>query len=511
MSDTEKTPIVEVRGVSKRFPGVIALNHVDFAVYPGEVVALIGENGAGKSTLMKILGGLHRADEGEIRVDGKTVEIRNVADSLHLGLSLIHQELNNLDNLDVGGNIFLGREPLTGGFLHLIDRGKIAKDSRAYLKKVGLEISPTTPLSALSIAQQQLVEIAKALSVNARVIIMDEPTSCLTLTETNRLLKLIQELKAGGVSVVYISHRLMEVQACADRVVGLRDGRNSGALQKSEISHDTMVRLMVGRNLDLKKSVTRSGDPDNRIEIRNFVSPFFPSHQISFDLRRGEILGLAGLVGAGRSELAMTVFGIVKPLGGEISLNSHRIQIRSPKDAIQNGIYLVPEDRRKTGLITSMTVRENVTLPDLWSYATFGLISYQKELSSAEVQREKLSIKTTSTNTLAKNLSGGNQQKVVLAKWLSLQPKLIIFDEPTRGVDVGSKAEIYRLMRGLADAGVFILMISSDMEEVLGVSDRIAVMREGMLTGILDAADFSEENVMKLAVAPVRTAVEVAS
>jgi ribose transport system ATP-binding protein len=511
MSDTEKTPIVEVSGVSKRFPGVIALNHVDFAVYPAEVVALIGENGAGKSTLMKILGGLHRADEGEIRIDGKTVEIRNVADSLDLGISLIHQELNNLDNLDVGGNIFLGREPLTGGFLRLIDRRKIANDSRAYLKKVGLEISPTTPLSALSIAQQQLVEIAKALSVNARVIIMDEPTSCLTLTETNRLLKLIQELKASGVSVVYISHRLMEVQACADRVVGLRDGRNSGILERSEISHDSMVRLMVGRNLDLKKSITRSGDPDDRIEIRNFVSPFFPSHQITFDLRRGEILGLAGLVGAGRSELAMTVFGIVKPLGGEISVNSHRIHIRSPKDAIQNGIYLVPEDRRKTGLITSMTVRENVTLPDLWSYATCGLISYQKELSSAETQRQKLSIKTASTNTLAKNLSGGNQQKVVLAKWLSLQPKLIIFDEPTRGVDVGSKAEIYKLMRGLADAGVFILMISSDMEEVLGVSDRIAVMREGMLTGILEAAEFSEEKVMKLAVAPVKTAVEVAS
>jgi len=419
--------------------------------------------------------------------------------------------LNNLDNLDVGGNIFLGREPLTGGFLRLVDRGKIAKDSRAYLKKVGLELSPTTPLSALSIAQQQLVEIAKALSVNARVIIMDEPTSCLTLTETNRLLKLIQELKASGVSVVYISHRLMEVQACADRVVGLRDGRNSGALQRSEVSHDSMVRLMVGRNLDLKKSVTRNGDPNDRIEIRNFVSPFFPSHQISFDMRRGEILGLAGLVGAGRSELAMTVFGIVKPLGGEISVNSHRIHIRSPRDAIQNGIYLVPEDRRKTGLITSMTVRENVTLPDLWTYATFGLISYQKELSSAETQRQKLSIKTASTNTLAKNLSGGNQQKVVLAKWLSLQPKLIIFDEPTRGVDVGSKAEIYKLMRGLADAGVFILMISSDMEEVLGVSDRIAVMREGMLTGILEAAEFSEEKVMKLAVAPVKTALELAS
>jgi len=459
---------------------------------------------------MKILGGLHRADEGEIRINGQAVEIRNVAESLHLGISLIHQELNNLDNLDVAGNIFLGREPLTGGFLRLIDRRKIAEESRAYLKQVGLQISPTTPLSALSIAQQQLVEIAKALSVNARVIIMDEPTSSSTLTETNRLLRLIPELKASAVSVVFISHRLMEVQECADRVVGLRDGRNSGILQRAQISHDDMVRLMVGRNLDLKKSEARTGNRDSRIEIRSFVSPLFPSHEISFDLRQGEILGLAGLVGAGRSALAMTIFGIVKPLGGTVSFNNRQIRIRSPKDAIEHGIYLVPEDRRKTGLITSMSVRENVTLPDLWSYAPFGLISTQRELATAEVQRQKLSTKTTSSNTLAKNLSGGNQQKVVLAKWLSLKPKLIIFDEPTRGVDVGSKAEIYRLMRGLADAGVFILMISSDMEEVLGVSDRIAVMREGMLTGIVEAADFSEENVVKLAVAPVPTTLELA-
>jgi len=459
---------------------------------------------------MKILGGLHRADEGEIRINGQAVEIRNVAESLHLGISLIHQELNNLDNLDVAGNIFLGREPLTGGFLRLIDRRKIAEESRAYLKQVGLQISPTTPLSALSIAQQQLVEIAKALSVNARVIIMDEPTSSSTITETNRVLRLIPELKASAVSVVFISHRLMEVQECADRVVGLRDGRNSGILQRAQISHDDMVRLMVGRNLDLKKSEARTGNRDSRIEIRSFVSPLFPSHEISFDLRQAEILGLAGLVGAGRSELAMTIFGIVKPLGGTVSFNNRQIRIRSPKDAIEHGIYLVPEDRRKMGLITSMSVRENVTLPDLWSYAPFGLISTQRELATAEVQRQKLSTKTTSSNTLAKNLSGGNQQKVVLAKWLSLKPKLIIFDEPTRGVDVGSKAEIYRLMRGLADAGVFILMISSDMEEVLGVSDRIAVMREGMLTGIVEAADFSEENVMKLAVAPVPTTLELA-
>jgi ribose transport system ATP-binding protein len=264
-----------------------------------------------------------------------------------------------------------------------------------------------------------------------------------------------------------------------------------------------MVRLMVGRNIDLKRTETRLGDPEKRIEFRKVISPFFPSHSISLDIRQGEILGLAGLVGAGRSELAMTVFGIVRPLGGEIIIDGKPVLVRSPRNAIAHGIYLVPEDRRKTGLITSMAVRENVTLPDLWRYASLGLISYRSELRTAEEQRKKLSIKTASCETLAKNLSGGNQQKLVLAKWLSLNPRLIIFDEPTRGVDVGSKAEIYRLMRNLADSGVFILMISSDMEEVLGVSDRIAVMREGALMGVLEAKDFSEEAVMRLAVAPV--------
>jgi ribose transport system ATP-binding protein len=498
-------PILELSGIYKRFPGVIALSKVDFSVYPGEVVALIGENGAGKSTLMKILGGVYQADEGIIRLGGREVQIRHVADAQHLGISLIHQELNNLDNLDVGGNIFLGREPLFGGPLRFVDRNKIADQSRKYLEKVGLNVAPRTPLSALSIAQQQLVEIAKALSTNAKIIVMDEPTSCLTLTETNRLLKLIAELKSAGVSVIFISHRLMEVGACADRVVGLRDGRNSGQLTKSEINHDNMVRLMVGRNLDLKRTETRLGDPKSRIEIRKIISPFFPTHSVSFDVRRGEIFGLAGLVGAGRSELAITIFGIARPLGGEVVIDGQPIKVHSPRDAINHGIYLVPEDRRKTGLITSMAVRENVTLPALSKYSSLGLISFRRETETAEAQRTKLSIKTASCETLAKNLSGGNQQKVVLGKWLSLNPKLIIFDEPTRGVDVGSKAEIYRLMRELADHGVFIVMISSDMEEVLGVSDRIAVMREGALTGVLEAKDFSEEAVMRLAVAPVRT------
>jgi len=496
-------PILELKGICKRFPGVIALNNVDLSIYSGEVLALIGENGAGKSTLMKILGGVHQADEGLIRIGGNEVQVRNVADAQFLGISLIHQELNNLDNLDIGGNIFLGREPLYGGPLKFVDRKKIIEQSKRYLQKVGLNISPSTPLAFISIAQQQLVEIAKALSTNAQIIVMDEPTSCLTLTETNQLLKLIGELKAAGVSVIYISHRLMEVQTCADRVVSLRDGKNSGQLAKEEISRESMVRLMIGRNIDLKRRETYNGNLNTRIEIRQFISPYFPNHKVTFDIRKGEILGLAGLVGAGRSELAMTIFGIVHSLGGEIVVDNNAIRIKSPKDAIQNGIYLVPEDRRKAGLLTALTVRENISLPNLWRYTSAGLISYKQELAAAEEQRKKLAIKTASCEILAKDLSGGNQQKVVLAKWLSLNPKLIIFDEPTRGVDVGSKAEIYRLMRELTDNGIFILMISSDMEEVLGVSDRIAVMREGALMGVLEAKEFSEEAVMKLATTPI--------
>ncbi|MBV8970351.1 MAG: sugar ABC transporter ATP-binding protein [Verrucomicrobia bacterium] len=501
-----REPLLELKGIRKRFPGVNALSDVSLSVFPGEVVALIGENGAGKSTLMKILGGIHQADEGSIRVDGQEVHIRNVADAQRLGISLIHQELSNLDNLDIGGNIFLGREPLVGGFLRLVDLKRIARESRPFLQKVGLNLSPSTPLSDLSLAQQQLVEIAKALSVAARVIVMDEPTSSLTIKETNRLFALIAELKASGVSVIYISHRLLEVNACADRVVGLRDGRNAGELAKDQISHDNMVRLMVGRNLDFRRVRTDHPAEDvKQVEIRNLVSPFFPSHAIRLEIRQGEILGLAGLVGAGRSELAMTIFGIVHPLAGTIQINGQAIEIRSPRDAIAHGIYLVPEDRRRNGLITGMTIRENVTLPDLERYSRLGLISYRREVKVTENQRRKLAIKASNSEVLARNLSGGNQQKAVLAKWLSLEPRLIIFDEPTRGVDVGSKAEIYRLMRDLAGEGVFILMISSDMEEILGVSDRIAVMREGALTGVLELKDFSEENVMRLAVAHVAT------
>jgi len=493
-------PLLELEGITKRFPGVTALDNVSLTVRPAEVVALIGENGAGKSTLMKILGGVHQADAGAIRIGGRQVAIRTVADAIALGIGFIHQELNVLDNLDVAGNCFLGREPLWGGPLKLINRARIFSETEKYLERLGLSVSPRTPLKELSLAQQQMVEIAKALSQNARLIIMDEPTSCLTLSETDRLLATVKELRAQGMSVIYISHRLGEVEQCADSVVVLRDGQNAGALKREEISHQNMVRLMVGRDLkDLYVSGAGAQEPDF-FRVRGLRTTAYPHCEISFSAARGEILGFAGLVGAGRSEMAQALFGVDKALGGDVALGGKPLAIRSARAAIAAGIYLIPEDRRRTGLITSMTVRENITLPGLPGLASAGLISRRREDELAARQVAALHVKTPSIETRAMNLSGGNQQKVVLAKWLALQPQVLIFDEPTRGIDVGAKAEIYKLMRGLADQGVAIMMISSDMEEVMGVSDRIAVMHEGAITGFLARAEFSEEAIMHLAV-----------
>ncbi|HTS18879.1 MAG TPA: sugar ABC transporter ATP-binding protein [Verrucomicrobiae bacterium] len=496
-------PLLELKGVTKRFPGVLALSDVSLTVGTGEVVALIGENGAGKSTLMKILGGVHLADTGTIHFDGRPVAIHNVAEAIALGIGFIHQELNVLDNLDVAGNIFLGREPARGGRLGLIHRQEMDRRAEPYLRRLGLQVSPRRSLRELSIAQQQMVEIAKALSQNARLIIMDEPTSCLTLAETERLLATIKDLRADGVSVIYISHRLGEVKLCADRVVVLRDGKNVGTLEGDQIRHDAMVRLMVGRDLQSFYVHPKGTKRTAYFQVRQLRTRAHPQCRISFDAAAGEILGFAGLVGAGRSEMAQAVFGVDTPLEGEIRLEGKPVVIRSPRDAMARGIYLVPEDRRNTGLVTEMTVRENVTLPGLWRHATAGLIRYASEAEVAERQCAALNVKTPSIETQALNLSGGNQQKVVLAKWLALEPRVLIFDEPTRGIDVGAKAEIYRLMRDLAERGVALLMISSDMEEVLGVSDRVIVMHEGSVAGMLERDQCSEEAIMQLAVGKI--------
>ncbi|NOT48249.1 MAG: sugar ABC transporter ATP-binding protein [Acidobacteria bacterium] len=491
-------PILEMQKISKRFPGVIALDVVDFSISLGEVVALAGENGAGKSTLMKILGGVYNPDGGTLWVDGKETAIRSVSDATANGIGFVHQELNVLDNLTVAENVYLGREPRA--FRFLIDRQKLNADADIYLKRLGLEISPRTQVRELSIAQQQMVEIAKALSLNARIVIMDEPTSSLTLTETDRLLRVIKDLRADGVSVIYISHRLGEIGQIADRVVVLRDGMNAGTLERDEIDHDNIVKLMVGR--DIEKFYRPPSDETARpfAEISELRTHRYPNCSNSFDVRKGEILGFAGLVGAGRSEAAQAIFGVDRAVSASISLDGKRVDIASARDAIANGIYLVPEDRRVSGLIVDLPILSNITLPALSRYASAGLVSRERENNTASEMCKKLVVKAPSPETNAASLSGGNQQKVVLAKWLSLDPKLMIFDEPTRGIDVGAKAEIYQLMRDLAKNGVAIMMISSDMEEILATSDRVAVMHEGKITGILDREAANEEAIMKLAV-----------
>jgi ribose transport system ATP-binding protein len=491
-------PFLEMRGISKRFPGVVALDSVNLRAGRGEVVALCGENGAGKSTLMKILGGVHQPDEGEILIDGKPVQIHNAHQAILRGVAFIHQELNVLGNLDVAANVFLGREPKNS--LGLIDRKKIHADTAPILKRLGLEISPATRVDRLSIAQQQMVEIAKALSLQARLIIMDEPTSSLTLSETRRLLDLVRELSAQGVSIIYISHRLAEVGECADRVVILRDGKNAGELSRSDTTHDKLVRMMVGR--EIKNAYNESGSKKTAgfFKVRNAASPLYPTKRVSFDASAGEILGFGGLVGAGRSEIAKTITGHDYSPEKEVFLAGEKISIERPKDAVRHGIYLAPENRRTEGLVVEMSIRENVSLPSLPSLSNLGLINRKRERAMADEQVSALRVKAPTSESRVLNLSGGNQQKVVLAKWLARKPRVMILDEPTRGIDVGAKAEIYRLMRELADGGAVILMISSDMEEILNVSDRVAVMHEGEITGVLDRADCNEENVMQLAV-----------
>src|SRR5215471_10981056 len=493
-------PWLELIGIGKTYPGVVALDRVDLAVNSGEVLGLIGENGAGKSTLMKILGGVTAPTTGTIRIDGRDYPSLTVGDAIAGGIAFVHQELNLFDNLDVAANVFIGREPLYGGALKLIDRKKLHEQVQPLLDRLGVEFKPDTPVSELSLAQMQLVEIAKALSLEARLVIMDEPTSSLTLTETDTLMRVIAELKKSGVSIIFISHRLNEVERCADRVVVLRDGHVVGELDRAAIAHDAMIRLMIGRDLKALYIPPAAAPGETVLEIADLRTTTYPDRAVSLSVRGGEILGLAGLVGSGRTELARAVFGVDAPLAGMVRLGGEPIAVTLPRDAIDRGIYLVPEDRKRSGLLLEFSLAANVSLPDLRNHAKATIIQATSEADNAERQRRRLNIKTPSVANEVGALSGGNQQKVVLAKWLSMQPRVIIFDEPTRGIDVGAKNEIYELMRGLADSGVAILMISSDMEEVIGVSDRIAVMCEGAISGFLDRSQFSEHNVLQLAV-----------
>jgi ribose transport system ATP-binding protein len=493
-------PFLELLNIGKQYPGVVALDDVSLSVAPGEVIGLVGENGAGKSTLMKVLGGVVAPSSGRIRIDGVERAAMTVPGAIAAGIAFVHQELNLFDNLDAAANVFIGREPLRGGPLRLVDRRRLLAAARPHFARLGVDFDPETPVADLSIAQRQLVEIAKALSLESRLVIMDEPTSSLTLSETARLLKVVADLRTAGVSTIFISHRLNEVAACADRVVVLRDGRRVGTLTRAEATPATMIRLMIGRDL---KSIYRppAAAPGAPIlEIAGARTAAYPNQDVDLELRRGEILGLAGLIGAGRTELARALFGIDPLLGGSLRLDGRDIAIRRPQDAIAAGLYLVPEDRKASGVILDLSVAGNIALPQLAWLARAGLVRTDAENRLAEAQRRRLDIRTPDTATPVVSLSGGNQQKVVLARWLAMTPRAIVFDEPTRGIDVGAKQEIYDILRGLADAGVAILMISSDMEEVIGVSDRIAVMHEGRISGTLARAEFSEQNVLQLAV-----------
>jgi len=493
-------PFLELIDISKSYPGVIALKGVTLSVAPGEVIGLVGENGAGKSTLMRILGGVAAPDQGVLRIDGNERAAMTIDAAGKAGIAFVHQELNLFDNLDVAANVFIGREPRKAPPLRLLDTEAMRRRTAPLLKKLGADFTPASPVADLSLAQRQLVEIAKALSFDARLVILDEPTSSLTVTETNRLLKIIADLKAAGVSVIFISHRLQEVERCADRVIVLRDGRKVGELTGAEIEHEAMIRLMIGRDLKSLYIPPKAPPGAEALALTQLRTSAFPDKTVDLTVREGEILGLAGLVGSGRTEVARVVFGIDRQAGGEIRLKGEPVRIAEPREAIARGIFLVPEDRKQFGLLLDVSISQNISLPDLASYAKAWLIKPAQEDANAERQKGRLNIKTPNVGVVAGALSGGNQQKVVLAKWLSMKPRIIIFDEPTRGVDVGAKQEIYELMRALSDSGVAILMISSDMEEVIGVSDRIAVMHEGRISGLLERSRFSEDNVLRLAV-----------
>jgi len=492
-------PYLQLVGITKRYPGVQALSDVSFEVGEGEIVGLIGENGAGKSTLMKVLGGVIEPTAGTIRIAGVERKALTVNEAIAAGIAFVHQELNLFDNLDVAANVFIGREPLTGGPLRLIDKRKLHDKVRPLLARLGCDFAPDTPLIGLSLAQRQLVEIAKALSLDARVVIMDEPTSSLTISETRRLLGVVRDLKASGVAVVFISHRLHEIEESAERVVVLRDGRVAGHLDRAQIKHDTMIRLMIGRDLKALYTPPKGAAGATVLELVEVGTIAHPTTKVNLAVRAGEILGLSGLVGAGRTELARAVFGIDVISSGRINLAGAPVAISAPGDAIARGLYLVPEDRKQSGLLLDLSVAENISLANLGAVSSAWLISSGAEEKNAEQQKRALNIRVPSVDDQTRTLSGGNQQKVVLAKWLSMKPRAIIFDEPTRGIDVGSKAEIYSLMRELADSGVAVLMISSDLEEVIGVSDRVAVMREGAISGFLERAQLSEEAIMRLA------------
>lgn len=489
--------VLELKGIAKRFPGVLALDGVDLELRAGEVHCLLGENGAGKSTLMKILAGAQPMDSGRILLGGAAVDIQSPHHAQTLGISMIYQEFNLCPHLNVAENIFLGREPRLG-WTPFIDWRKLYGDARAVLSRIGVDLDLRMPVRECSVAQQQMVEIAKALSFNSKIIVMDEPSATLTGHELKALFALIRDLKRQGIGLIYISHRLDEVFEIGDRVTVMRDGKRIDTRAIGDLTRDEIIRMMVGRDLteEFPKEIFPKGEEILRAEGLSRAGAF---SNVSLRLHRGEIVGITGLVGAGRTEVARALFGADPIEGGTIHLNGNRLTLRSPMHAIREGIGLLTEDRKQQGLVLGMTVRENTTLANLKSLAWGPFVNRRAERAAAEKYVGELHIKTPSIDQVTQNLSGGNQQKVVLAKWLFTESKVLIFDEPTRGIDVGAKVEIYKLMNELVRRGAGVLMISSELPEILGMCDRILVMHEGRIAGELARSEATQEAIMRLA------------
>jgi len=489
--------IIKMRSITKEFPGVKALNAVDFNIYKGRIMALLGENGAGKSTLMKILTGVYEKTSGEIYLNGEQIQVKNTREAQNLGITIIHQELNLLSNLSIGENIFLGREPVNR--VGKIEWSKLFAAAKVIMDRLGITERPETLVGELSIGKQQMVEIAKALSLNAQVIVMDEPTGALTDKETDSLFKVIRELRSEGRSIVYISHRLKEIFEICDDVTVMRDGLFIAEHPINETNEDKVIELMVGRKLEEQYPHITCEAGDIKLQVKNLSNTHIKD--ISFSLRSGEIVGLAGLMGSGRTELARTIYGVLGLDSGEIVVDGEKVQIKTPGQAIKHGISYVSEDRKKNGVVLGLSIKENISLSVLQKLSgIFGTINKTKEEEAALESIKAMSIKASGVKQLVKNLSGGNQQKVSLSKSLMTSPKILILDEPTRGVDVGAKKEIYDIINQFKNSGMSILMISSDIPEILGMSDRVLVMHEGKITGCLERKDANQEAIMRLAV-----------
>ncbi len=489
--------ILKMRGIQKYFSGVHALKGVDFELRAGEVHALMGENGAGKSTLIKVLCGIHKCDGGFIEYFDGQVTFANIAESQAAGISVIHQELNMMNDLTVAQNMFIGREFMNASF---INDKKMEEEAQHLFDKMGVKIDPSVKLGNLTVGKQQMVEIAKAVSRDCKLLVLDEPTAALTQPEVEELFKIMRDLKEKGIGMIYISHRMDEINRISDRVTVMRDGEYVGTVNTAEVTKDDIVKMMVGRVI-MGEQKTCSACPEDApvvLEVKH-LNAGKEVKDVSFTLRKGEILGFAGLMGAGRTEVARALYGADPKQTGEIFLNGKKVKIKTPKQAVKHGICYLSEDRKRYGLMLDKSVSENTTISSVDDFITAGIISDAKMRSASAEFNEKLRTKTPSMEQLLKNLSGGNQQKVIIARWLMKNSDIFIFDEPTRGIDVGAKSEIYRLMEELVAQGKSIIMISSELPEVLRMSDRIMVMCEGRKTGELDIAEATQENIMQLA------------